>query len=196
MKYKAIVIGVSSGGLEAIKTLFSALPANFSIPIVVVQHMGARSDGMWIPILQKNFPLRFKEADEKEKLKPKTIYIAPPNYHLMIEKDGSFSLSVAEKLNFARPSIDVLFETAAIAYKEHLVGIVLTGSNSDGAAGLKSIKECGGLCIVQDPKTAASPYMPQAAISAVTPDHILNLYEIIDLLKVLNLQNTNNEFYH
>lgn len=185
-KYEAIVIGVSSGGMEAMKVLFSALPADFSIPIVIVQHMSPRSDSQWISVVKKNFPLEFKEADEKERITRGHIYIAPPNYHLLIEQDRTFSLSVEEKVSYARPSIDVLFQTAAMVYKDKLVGIVLTGSNHDGAAGLKAIKECGGLCIVEDPATAASPFMPQTALDFVQPQKVLSLKNIIDLLKELN----------
>lgn len=180
--YQAIVIGVSSGGMEAMKTIFSALPADFETPIVIVQHVSPRSDSQWITMLNKNCQLQIKEADEKEKIKNGVIYIAPPNYHLLIEKDHTFSLTVDEKVNYARPAIDVLFETAAVAFKNNLIGIVLTGANHDGAAGLKMIKDCGGLCIVQDPKTAASPYMPQSAIALIEPDYILKLQDIIDLL--------------
>ena len=170
------------------KTLFSGLPADFSIPVIVVQHMSPHSDSQWIPLVGKNFPLNFKEADEKEEIRPGTIYIAPPNYHLLIENDGSFSLSVDEKVSYARPSIDVLFETAAMAFKQQVIGIILTGSNHDGAAGLKAIKDCGGLCIVQDPATAASPYMPQVAIDTAKPQFVLSIKNIIDLLKELDKQ--------
>ena len=185
-KYEAIVIGVSSGGMEAMKFLFSALPREFSIPIIVVQHMSPHSDSQWISVVKKNFPLEFKEADEKEKILPGHIYIAPPNYHLLVEADRSFSLSVEPKVNYARPAIDVLFQTASMVYKEKLIGIVLTGSNHDGAEGLKQIKVCGGLCIVQDPATAASSYMPQAALEAAQPQYVLSLKKVIDLLKSID----------
>lgn len=174
--------------MEAMKLLFSRLPKDFRIPVIVVQHMSPHSDSQWIPIVGKNFPLEFKEADEKEKIRAGCIYIAPPNYHLLIEKNSTFSLSVDEKVCYARPSIDVLFETAAMAYKDQVIGIILTGSNHDGAAGLKAIKDCGGLCIVQDPATAASPYMPQTAIATVKPDFVLSIKNIIDLLKELDKQ--------
>lgn len=168
--------------MEAMKTIFPALPAGFKTPIVVVQHISSRSDSEWISILNKKCRLLFKEADEKEEIKPGHIYIAPPNYHLLIESDRTFSLTIDERVNYARPAIDVLFETAAAAFKQELIGIVLTGSNHDGAAGLKKIKEYGGLGIVQDPKTAISSYMPQTAIDTAAPDHILSLEEIIELL--------------
>ena len=164
MQYEAIVIGVSSGGMNALNIIFSALPENFSIPIIIVQHLSARSDSQWIKLLNKKSSLEIKEADEKEKIEAGIIYIAPPNYHLMIEKDKKFSLTIDQRVNFARPSIDVLFESAAEAYKNKLIGMVLTGSNNDGTKGIKRIKECGGLIIIQDPKTAESAYMPKSEI--------------------------------
>lgn len=186
MKYEAIVIGVSSGGMSAMKVMFSLFPIDFNIPIIIVQHINARSDGQWIKLLNNESNLHIKEADEKEAIEAGTIYIAPPNYHLLIEKDKTFSLTIDERVNFARPSIDVLFESAAEAYKNTLIGIVLTGSNNDGANGIKRIKNYGGLAIVQDPKTAESAYMPKAAIAAIHPDYILTLENIVELLIIID----------
>lgn len=185
MNYDAIVIGVSSGGMSALKFIFSALPANFSTPIIIVQHVSANSDNQWIRLLNENSKLNLKEADEKELIEKGKAYFAPPNYHLMIEKDKTFSLTIEARVNFARPSIDVLFESAAEAYKEKLIGMILTGSNADGTAGLKRIKQCGGLTIAQDPKTAQSGYMPASAIAAVQVDYILPLDGIVDLLTII-----------
>ncbi len=182
MKYEAIVMGVSSGGLNAMKILFSLLPVNFGPPIILVQHISARSDNQWINLLKGKTNLHIKEADEKEKIETGYIYVAPPNYHLMIEKNKTFSLTIDERVNFARPSIDVMFESAAEAYRDKLIGIVLTGSNNDGTKGIKRIQDYGGLTIVQDPQTAESPYMPASAIAAIKPDYILNLEDIIKLL--------------
>jgi len=192
MNYEAIVIGVSSGGMNALKFLFSRLPADFSIPIIIVQHVSARSDNEWIKLLNEKSNLTIKEADEKEKIacpteqllgrETRKVYIAPANYHLLIEKDRTFSLTIDELVNFARPSIDVLFESAAEAYKNKLIGIVLTGSNNDGAKGIKRIKEYGGLAIVQDPETAESPTMPASALAVMQPDYILSLEKIVQLL--------------
>jgi len=182
MKYKAIVIGVSSGGMHAMKVMFSLLPKNFNTPVIIVQHMGASSDNQLINILNEKSNLSIKETDEKEKIENGKVYIAAPNYHLMIERDKTFSLTVDEPVNYARPSIDVLFESAADAYKDKLIGVILTGSSSDGTAGLKKIKENGGLTIAQDPKTAESAYMPATAIAVVQVDFILSLEEIIKLL--------------
>jgi len=182
MQYEAIVIGVSSGGMNALKFIFSALPAGFRLPIIIVQHISAHSDNEWINILNDKSNLTIKEADEKEKIEIGNVYIAPANYHLLIENDKTFSLTIDEYVNFARPSIDVLFESGAEAYKDKLIGMVLTGSNNDGTKGIKRIKELGGMAIIQDPETAESSYMPASAIAAIEPDYILSLEKIIQLL--------------
>ncbi len=182
MNYEAIVIGLSSGGMNAMKILFSLLPAGFSLPIVIVQHIGPRSDNLWIKFLNEKSNLYIKEADEKEKIEPGIVYVAPPNYHLLIERDKTFSLTIDERVNFARPSIDVLFESAADAYKNKLIGVVLTGSNNDGTKGVKRIKEYGGLVIIQNPEMAESAYMPASAIAVIKPDYILSLEDIPELL--------------
>lgn len=182
MEFEAIVIGVSSGGLNAMKVIFSLLPKAFKTPIVIVQHIGARSDNLWIQLINDKRKLDIKEADEKEKIENGRIYVAPPNYHLLIERNKTFSFTIDERVNFARPSIDVLFESAAEAYKNKLIGIVLTGASTDGTNGMKRIKEHGGLAIVQDPATAESAYMPASVIAAITVDHILSLEGIVDLL--------------
>jgi len=182
MHYEAIVIGTSSGGMNALKFLFSALPIEFGIPIIIVQHISPRSENQWIKLLNNNSKLYLKEADEKEKIEHGKVYIAPPNYHLMIEQNKTFSLTIDERVNYSRPSIDVLFESAAEAYKNKLIGVILTGSNSDGTKGMKRIKECEGLTVAQDPETAESSYMPASAIAAIQPNYILSLENIIELL--------------
>lgn len=182
MRYEAIVIGVSSGGMNALKVMFSLLPKDFNTPVIIVQHIGAHSDSHWIKLLNDKSNLPIKEADEKEKIENGKVYIAPPNYHLLIEKDKTFSLTVGERVNYSRPSIDVLFESAAEAYADKLIGIILTGSNNDGTKGIKRIKECGGLAIAQDPETAESSYMPASAIADVQVDYVLPLDGIADLL--------------
>jgi two-component system chemotaxis response regulator CheB len=186
MKYEAVVIGTSAGGMTALKVLFSALPASYPLPFIVVQHIGARSDGWWIEFLNEQSALHFKEADEKEQIEKGTVYVAPPNYHLLVEKDRTFTLTIDERVNYARPSIDLLFESAADAYGDKLIGVVLTGSNHDGAMGLKKIHELGGLTIVEDPATAEWRGMPAAAIAASQPDHILSLDGIAKVLMELN----------
>jgi len=189
MQYEAIVIGVSSGGMNAMKIIFSQLPNEFGIPIIIVQHIGSHSENMWIKLLNERSNIELIEADEKEKIEKGKVYIAPANYHLLIERDKTFTLTIDERVNYARPSIDVLFETAAEAYQNKLIGVVLTGSNNDGTKGLQRIKECGGLTIVQDPDTAESYYMPASAIASFLPDHILPLEEIVKLLIEIDIQN-------
>jgi two-component system chemotaxis response regulator CheB len=188
MQYEAIVIGVSSGGMNAMKIIFSLLPGNFSMPIIIVQHVGSHSENAWIKLLNDKSNLEIKEADEKEKIEKGKVYIAPANYHLLIERNKTFSLTTDEKVNFARPSIDVLFESAAEAYQNKLIGVVLTGSNNDGTKGIKRIKEYGGLTIVQDPDTAESSFMPASVIASFLPDYILPLEEIIKILIKIDIQ--------
>lgn len=177
-KFKAVVIGVSAGGSKALQTLLPALPADFPVPVIIVQHISPDSEGHFIRHLNSMCKVKVKEAVEKLKAKAGRVYFAPPNYHLLIEEDGSFSLSVGERVNFARPSIDVLFESAACAYCPGLIGIILTGANNDGSAGLKRIKDMGGFTIVQDPSTAEVDLMPKAAIAKCRVDKILPLKEI------------------
>lgn len=186
MNYEAIVIGLSSGGLNALKHILPALPADFCFPIIIVQHRSANSENHWIESLNERSHLCIREANEKEVIEKGSVYFAPANYHLLVEKDGTLSLSIDEKVNYARPSIDVLFETAAEAYKNRLIGIVLTGSSSDGSIGLKKIKDYGGLTIIQDPATAESPFMPSSALSSHSPDYLLSIEKTVHLLLELN----------
>ena len=184
-RYETLIIGVSAGGLKALSIIFPHLPANFPLSTIVVQHMHPTSDDFLAHHLNEACPVKVKQVDEKEPIEPGIIYIAPPNYHLLIEEDKTFSLTVDAPVNFARPSIDVLFESAADVYGRHLIGIILTGANNDGSRGLKRIKESGGLTIIQDPKTAEADAMPRAAMAAVKPDYVLSLEEIGDFLKTL-----------
>lgn len=181
-RYKLVVIGASAGGLSALEKLLTPLPANFSIPIIVVQHISPDSENYMVTLLNNRCNLHVKEIDEKEVIKPGYVYIAPPNFHILMEEDHSISLSVDEPVNFSRPSIDVLFETAADVFKNRLIGIVLTGGNQDGAVGLKTIKDKGGLTIVQSPQEARVNIMPSIAISTTHPDYVLTLNEISSLL--------------
>lgn len=180
--HKAVVIGGSAGGIQALKTLLSALPVSFSASIAIVQHIEEHSDAYLSECLNSISTILVKEAEDKEPMHPGTAYLAPAGYHLLIEPDESFSLSVDEKVNYCRPAIDPLFESAADAFKERLIGVVLTGANADGAKGLKFIKECGGTAIVQNPETAESPYMPQAALDTTAVDYIVPLEQIVPLL--------------
>lgn len=188
MKFEAIVIGVSAGGLKALRAILLSLPKGFVIPVIIVQHLSANSDGDWIEILDGMSHISIKEAEEKEEIRHGVAYIAPPGYHLLIEEDRTFSLSAEDRVNFSRPSIDVLFECAADVYGKSLIGIILTGLNYDGAAGLKEIKDKGGLAIVEDPATAEWASMPKSAIEATEVDYIVPLEEIVPLLIKLQQQ--------
>jgi len=184
-KYEAVVIGVSAGGLAALDRILPLLHKNFCVPILIVQHIGADSDSYLPNHFDVRCSIRVKEAEDKEHIQRGNIYFAPPNYHLMVEHDRCIALSIDEKVNYSRPSIDVLFETAAIVYRQKLIGVVLTGANHDGARGLARIKQYGGLTIVQDPDSAEVDTMPKAAIKATEVDQILPLKEIAALLNEL-----------
>ena len=189
IKYKAIVIGVSTGGLDALREILINLDENFSIPVLIVQHLHAQSDNYFANYLNKLTHLSVKEADEKEHIQSKTVYLAPPNYHLIVEDDKTISLSTDERVNYCRPSIDVLFESAADVYGSNLIGIILTGANSDGANGMLKVKDNGGLLIVQDPKTADVSTMPLSVITQTQVDHVLTLKEIAEFLNRIVHQN-------
>ena len=196
MRYRAIVIGSSTGGMEALKIILEVLPKDFPVPILIAQHISPHSDNYLAKFLDNACKVSVREAEEKEKAIPGHVYLAPPNYHLLVEKDGFISLSVEARVSYARPSIDVLFESAAEAYKGGLIGIVLTGANSDGSKGLKRIKECRGLTIVQDPNTAQAEAMPRAAIGATNVDHIMPLTEIGQLLnKIIKVKSGDESGY-
>lgn len=182
---EAVVIGTSAGGLAALSRLVSGLSSHFPLPILVVQHVPAGTPTQLAEIFQRKTGLRVKEADEKEALRPATLYFAPPGYHLLLESDRSLSLSQDDAVHFSRPSIDVLFESAADALGPALLGILLTGANEDGAAGLAAIHYAGGLTIVQDPAEAEVDTMPRAALQRFAPDYLLPLRDIHQLLREL-----------
>jgi two-component system, chemotaxis family, protein-glutamate methylesterase/glutaminase len=183
--YRCIAMGVSAGAMDALSIIIPKLPVSFPIPVVVIQHISPYSDNYMTRYLDKISALRVKEVDEKEKITAGFVYTAPPNYHVLVEEDETFSLSVEERINFARPSIDVFFETAADVYGVQLVGVILTGGNNDGCRGLKIIKDKGGLAVVQDPNTAEADGMPRAALKTVKVDHVFPLDEISPFLESL-----------
>lgn len=176
-RYELIVIGCSMGGMHALQIIFNALPKDFPTPIAVVQHRYRTSNEGLPAFLRRHTQLQVVDTTDKEWIKPGTVYLAPANYHLYVER-GELSLSVDEAVAYSRPSIDVLFESAADAYGSGLIGVVLTGANADGARGAERIKKRGGFVIVQDPATAESPAMPSAAIDAARVDRILPLDRI------------------
>jgi two-component system, chemotaxis family, protein-glutamate methylesterase/glutaminase len=183
--FEAVVIGTSAGGVQALKAILPLLPATYPMPIAIVQHISPQSDAYLAELLNGLSAIAVKEAEDKEALSPGTAYFAPPGYHLLINPDRSMSLSVDEKVNFARPSIDLLFESASDTFANTLIGVVLTGANADGAKGLKAIKKRGGLAIVQSPQTAESPSMPRAALAATPVDYTEDLDHIAALLRRL-----------
>ena len=180
--YDAIVIGASAGGLDALGILLPMLHEKLPVPVLIVQHISATSDSFIITYFDRLCKLVVKEAEEKESLKPGHVYFAPPDYHLLVESDKTISLSNEEKVNYSRPSIDVLFETASWAFGNKLIGVILTGANWDGAAGCELIRKSGGMVVVQDPKTAAIARMPESVIERIKPDYVLPLLEIGPLL--------------
>lgn len=185
MTYEAIVIGVSTGGFQALKSILPLLPADFPVPIAIVQHIAEQSGTFMTDHLNQICNVIVKEAEDKEPLCPAHIYFAPAGYHILVEEDKTFSLSVDEKVNFSCPSIDVLFESAADVYRENLIGVILTGANHDGATGLQKVKKYGGLTIVQHPGDAKSPTMPEAALSITEADYTITIQELPSLLITL-----------
>jgi two-component system, chemotaxis family, protein-glutamate methylesterase/glutaminase len=176
--YEVIAVGASWGGLQAVGQLLEGIPREVEQPIVVAQHRSPESSrGVLESLLQHHIARPVGEPHDKEPIERCRVYIAPADYHLLVE-DGHFALSVDARVQFARPSIDVLFESIAERYRERAIGIVLTGANEDGAAGLAAIKRNGGVSIVQDPETATRRSMPDAAIAASVADAILPLDEI------------------
>jgi two-component system chemotaxis response regulator CheB len=181
---KIVVIGTSSGGLKAIQFLVARLPGDFQAPVIVVQHRRKDSDSGLCRFLSQHSRLPVVEPDDKDPIENGHVYLAPHDYHLLIEGE-SFALSVDPPVAFARPSIDLLFETAAEEYGPRVIGVVLTGSNKDGAKGLAKIKSRGGLTLVEDPVYANYPQMPRAALDACSVDWVLPLQKMVPLLEQL-----------
>lgn len=177
MSFEIIVVGASTGGLKALQVLLSELPMEFSLPMVIVQHRGKDMETGLCEFLARRSRLPVREPEDKETLLPGHAYLAPRDYHLMIQS-GSFALSTESPVGFARPSIDVLFESAANEYQDRAIGVILTGANHDGARGLAAIKALGGLTMVEDPATATCRVMPDAAINLTKVDWILPLSEM------------------
>ncbi|MES2192245.1 MAG: chemotaxis protein CheB [Pseudomonadota bacterium] len=185
-RFEAIVIGASAGGVNALLGLLSALPPGFRLPVVTVLHLPGDRESRLAEIFQHRSALAVREATDKASIEPATLYFAGAGYHLSIEQDRSFSLSCEAPVHFSRPSIDLLMESAADVYGDRLVGILLTGANYDGAAGLARIRERGGLTVVQDPAEAQVATMPEAAIRKLQPDLILRLDAIRELILLMD----------
>ena len=183
-----VVIGTSWGGLHALNTILAGIPADFSLPIIAVQHRSKDSGETMAEYLQESCRLQVTEAEDKDPILRGHVYIAPPDYHLLVDGE-SLALSTDEQINYSRPSIDLLFETAAESYGRGVVGVVLTGANHDGSHGAQRIKELGGTVLVQDPLSAESPAMPESAIAMVKVDGILPLEKISGALVELAQKN-------
>jgi two-component system, chemotaxis family, protein-glutamate methylesterase/glutaminase len=173
MERALVVIGTSAGGLRALETLLGGMSGGFPLPIVIAQHRSADSAGL-AGVLQASTRLRVVEAEDKMMLEKGAVYVAPPDYHLLVEQ-GALALSTDEPVRFSRPSIDVLFESAAAAYGSGVVCVVLTGANEDGCRGARQVADAGGYVVVQHPETAESPTMPAATLRGVPSACVLQL---------------------
>jgi two-component system, chemotaxis family, protein-glutamate methylesterase/glutaminase len=178
---QVVVVGASWGGLKAVGTVLQGLPMGFAAAVVLAQHRAPRSTEALVHVLQGQSVLMVREVEDKDAVEPGRVYVAPPDYHLLLER-GHFGLSLDDRVQYSRPSIDVLFESAASAYGAGVAAVVLTGANEDGAAGLIAVKRAGGITIVQDPATAESVVMPQAAVASGAADKVLPLSDIAPFL--------------
>ncbi|WP_242342470.1 chemotaxis protein CheB [Anaeromyxobacter terrae] len=170
---RIVVMGGSAGAIEALLEILPALPAGYPLPVLVVVHLPGGQQSMLAEVLGARTPLAVIEAEDKARATPGTVHVAPPDYHLLVEADGTLALSVDAPVHHSRPAIDPLLESAADAYAEGVVGVVLSGASADGAAGLAAVRRAGGLAIVQDPATAWSPHMPEAALREADPQLVL-----------------------
>jgi len=184
-RIEAIVIGASAGGVEALGLILPSLPAKFRPAVLIVLHLPRERPSLLVDIYEKRCSLPVREADDKEPIEPGTIYFAPPDYHMLVERNRQIALSTEEPVHFSRPSVDVLFESAADAFGSRLLGVILTGANEDGAAGLHAIHRAGGVTVVQQPDSAKVPLMVVSALQRNPADFVLSLPEIAELLKGL-----------
>ncbi|WAS89750.1 chemotaxis protein CheB [Nannocystis punicea] len=180
-----IVIGGSSGALDALAAMLPALPPDYPLPLAVVLHVPPTQPSHLVAVLGARSRLTAREPDDKEPIMPGTLYVAPPNYHLLVERGRTFALSIDPPVLFSRPAIDVLFESAADVYGPHLAGVLLSGANEDGARGLEHVRRAGGLTFVESPATAAVPVMPAAALRRIAVDHVAPAADLGRLLAQL-----------
>ena len=185
---EAVVVGSSAGGIEALSGLLHELRADFCAAMIIVQHLSRRHESRLCEILAHKCVLPVHEACDKMHIEKGSVYLAPPDYHVLVDSKGGphLALSIDEPVHFSRPSIDVLFFSAADVYRERLLGVVLTGANSDGAEGLEAVRRAGGATAVQDPETAQYPAMPAAALLLGKPDFVLSLPSLAELLKTMS----------
>ena len=182
--YDLVVVGTSWGGLAALRTLVAGLPKSFNMAVTLVQHRHKDSDHLLRTLLQERSALEVCEVEDKMPLQHGKIYVAPPDYHTLVER-GHFSLSTEAPVRYSRPSIDVTFFSAADSYGHRTVGIVLTGANGDGSEGLRRISDRGGMALIQDPATAESPHMPTAAVRAVPRARVMSIPDLVKFVSVL-----------
>ncbi|MHB1135149.1 MAG: chemotaxis protein CheB [Chloroflexota bacterium] len=180
--FDVVAVAASAGGLNALTTVLSALPASFPAAVLVVQHVDPRHRSLMATILGRRTALVVKEAEAGDTLRAGTVFIAPPDYHLLLDRDGTLSLSHSELVHFVRPSADLLFESVAASYQDRAIAVVLTGTGSDGSMGVQAIKKMGGTVIAQDEATAQFFGMPGAAIGSGSVDFVLPLEEIASSL--------------
>ena len=186
--YKAVVIGGSAGSFQGIVRILSQLPKGFPLPIIMALHRLKHVRHGFVEALSLKSVVQVTEPNDKEPIKKGGVYLAPANYHLSVELGNNFSLSTEEMVNNARPAIDITLSTCAYAYKDKLIGILLSGANRDGALGMKHIKDRGGLTIVQEPSECMIETMPKAALAITTIDHVLKVDEIIEFFNDLDKQ--------
>jgi two-component system chemotaxis response regulator CheB len=194
-KMKLLVIGGSAGGLSMVLKIIPLLKRTMDLAVVIVFHRKHSEDNVLIDVLSKRTTFSVKEADDKDLLTPGTILVAPADYHLLLEKDGTITLDDSEKINYSRPSIDVTFESAAEAFPDSLTCVLLSGANADGVAGLVATRKAGARVVIQSPASAEVSYMPQSAIDKVKADLIIdnkNLHQLIALLTPLDISDTTN----
>lgn len=184
-RYRAVVVGASAGGVEALLALYGALPGSFSLPVVTVLHLPDGRHSELAQVFERRLGRPVREGLDKAAIEAGVIYFAGPSYHLSVERDLTFSLSQEDRVYYSRPSIDLLFESAADAYGPALIGVLLTGANEDGASGLACIQQRGGLTMVQDPAQARISVMPEAALKLIRPDHILPIAGLASVLAEL-----------
>lgn len=182
---QAIAIGASAGGIEALSVVLPAIPSSAAAAVFVVLHLPRDKPSLLPAIFSPKCSVAVREAIHDEPVEPATVYFAPPDYHLLIDDGPRLALSCDEPVHYARPSVDALFESAADVYGAYLLAILLSGANQDGAAGLAYVQKLGGLTIVQDPETAQVPQMPLSALSRLTPDAVMSLSEIAELMQSL-----------
>jgi two-component system chemotaxis response regulator CheB len=185
---EAVVIGASAGALEALSVILPALPAGFRLPLIVVVHVPPDKRSMLAELFQAKCRIPVREAEDKEPINPGTVYFAPSDYHLLVETEKSLSLSSDEPVLFSRPSIDVLFESAADAYGSALMAIILTGANQDGAKGMRAVAEAGGVTLVQNPDGAFASAMPEAAIEMCPGARVMSLDAIAAYLQEVGIR--------